>query len=363
MYHNLADHLRVWLSIAVLQQPLCAAPADANDPTISPAVNASMVYPVPDGYPIDDECRAAGKAVIPGLDSDAMQLMNMDHRIMCNVVAFDGSPLSGAEEDCEGPFFSQYRVWMKQGVVRARDFAGRSVCFASVGWAVHHPETQVWGHFGEEHPCSHTNRLFRQYARWSVFRWGMHDHVPSVVAPAALRVAGTATAKLPYIRLLYVVRRKKPFNPAPVRSRTVANDDELVPALRAAHPGALIEVVEADFTLMTFKQQLEEVRSSHIMFGMHGAGLVHGIHLADADECGGPTALVETLTFHGVERGVQHLVSYTGHKYFRYQNDDESLETDSGTRLKAGAVAAIVRQAIDYNLAGRRPGCVDTTAA
>lgn len=94
-YHNLADLWRVWMALAILQQPQCATGDGrraVQDPTlpVAPTADAQYVPPI-DAMPA---C-GPGEEVIMGLDPAAVQLMNLDGRIMCNTVMPDGSPVSG----------------------------------------------------------------------------------------------------------------------------------------------------------------------------------------------------------------------------------------------------------------------------
>ena len=106
---------------------------------------------------------------------------------------------------------------------------------------------------------------------------------------------------------MYVARRKKPFSSAPVARRVVANEAAFLAALRGAVPGVDVRVVDADFTLMPYAEQVALVRASHIIIGMHGAGMTHGIHMAPADECGGGAVVIELFPNGNSEKGVRNM--------------------------------------------------------
>jgi hypothetical protein len=384
-YHNLADHFRTWLALALLQLPTCVPEAQAQSASGRGALNGSAsVCPAPDagttywarpsgraGVAASDEVSAhacrPGEVLVRGVDPDGMQLMNLDGRIMCNVVNPDGTPVVGPREDCEGPYFPQYRKWFGKGVVRGRDFASKGrVCFSALGWAVNSPESHPWAYFGEPSECDGYSPLFGQYVTHMMTRWDLTGVVPAAFNPgkpecgAASAAAATSTTTTPasscrpYIRILYVVRKKKPFNPAPVQDRVIANEVEFVAALLSAQAGVDIEVDSADFTGMPFEEQLRRTRAAHVMIGMHGAGMVHGIHLADRDECGGGTSAVELLPNDHGEWGIGHLVSYLGHQYLRWNNADQAKETPAGTNVDLPAVTKLVAEAIAHTLEGRK---------
>ena len=159
------------------------------------------------------------------------------------------------------------------------------------------------------------------------------------------------------MRVLYIVRKKKPFNPAPVADRVVSNEDELVASVLAAAlraGAASVEVDSADFTGMSFEEQLLRVRAAHLVIGMHGAGLVHAIHLAPVDLCGGATSVIEMLPLGHTEWGIGHLVGYAGRRYRRWVNEDGSREGPSGTKVDVGAIGKLVEEAVRETLATRR---------
>lgn len=43
----------------------------------------------------------------------------------------------------------QYPTWFGRGVVRAREYGRRRVCFAAIGWATSTPESHIWDKFSE----------------------------------------------------------------------------------------------------------------------------------------------------------------------------------------------------------------------
>jgi len=416
MYHNLADHMRIFLSLALLQQPLCSmkgegsveSPTVMQDllPTECPAPDTSSVFlgrmPVPahsDAWTSSERksetrrsvCGANG-TLIHGLDPAAMQLLNLDARIMCNVVNPDGSPVEGEREDCEGPFFPQYRRWFGRGVVPGRFLKSRGrVCFSAIGWAANVPESHVWAHFREPWHCdSPASPLFEQYVGYVIARWGLDGarpgasvhtarsawadgrsppppaQLPGIAhaagAPAVDSLTSTSTAQEcvsmnSYVRVLYIVRKRKPFNPAPVADQVVANEDELIASVLAAAlraGAASVEVDSADFTGMPFEEQLLRVRAAHLVIGMHGAGMVHAIHLAPVDSCGGATSVIEMLPLGHTEWGIGHLVGYAGRRYRRWVNEDGSREGPSGTKVDVGAIGKLVEEAVRETLATRR---------
>lgn len=84
---------------------------------------------------------------------------------------------------------------------------------------------------------------------------------------------------------------------------------------------------------------------------MHGAGLVHGMFMAPADVCGGPSGIIEMLPMDNPERGIEHLVQYLGHRYWRWQGN---VPGGGPTEVDTVAVGGLMREAIEHVLEGRR---------
>ena len=132
--------------------------------------------------------------------------------------------------------------------------------------------------------------------------------------------------------------------------------------------------------------------------------MTHGIHMADTDECGGHTALIEMFPQMNTEKGVKNMniqVSLLAHcasqltqlgsfipalshcmyclyellfspfatthlhlthslrpqvgrQYYTWQNSDPAKEINTGTMVDIPQITSVLREAVDYVLAGRR---------
>jgi len=316
----------------------------------------------------------------------------------------------------------QYERWFGKGIVSARDFGTKRVCFAAVGWAANsrprfYDNSHIWRWFESASECDVKSPLFRQFAAYNMERWGLSHTLPAACRPHAALAAsanersarrwqapaldsgGSGTTASgsgpnegcdrPYIRILYLMRKGKPFSSEPVRDRVVANEAEFVAMLQGKGPGGPfraamrranarvsdgearhsesevavdvdVDVDAADFTGVPYEQQLRRVRAAHIIIGMHGAGLVHVLHSPDADACGGPTALIELLPTHRAYiQGVKHFAAYMGRPYWRYENHEPARESDRGTVVDLDSVWGMVQEAVQANVAGRTsPSCL-----
>lgn len=361
-YHNLADFWRLYVAAAVAAEPSC----EPSDGTLGQTTwDSSGALDCPSGY-----------RPVPGAHHSKLQILNLDSRIMCSTVLPDGTKLREEIEDCDaGPYFPQYSAWFGGGLVRAASFGRKRVCFSHIGWAASLPYNQIWQGFNEETGCDEASAIFRQYLAFTVASWALQARVPAALrrstGDATALHAAASTGARPYFRIGYIVRKKKPFAGAkPITVRMIGNEDEFVQAVTASAAAALqvvdasagsidVDLVPLEFTGLPYPQQLEAVRDCHILIGMHGAGMVHGIHLADGDECGGPTSVIEVLDLPSIRtRGIQHLVGMAGHGYYRWANSDASREVEGrGTIIDLEAVGHLVSLAVQQNVRGRRPGC------
>lgn len=112
-------------------------------------------------------------------------------------------------------------------------------------------------------------------------------------------------------------------------------------------------MVVADFTPTPYEQQMRIARASHVMIGMHGAGLVHGLDQADTDECGGRTALIEMFPNQNDEKGIRNMNTQVGRHYVRWANPDPGAERDDGTVVDLNSIKGVLREAIKTVLDSR----------
>lgn len=393
LYHDSADKFRLWVSMAALQQHSCVseeAVAGAGGKLVCDAPSAAATYYYDASTAASSAVPAcpAGTLMCHGVSPSSLRLLNLDARMMCGVVDVSGNP--HREEDCEGPYFAHYRAWFgaagnngaptgggpapSAGIVtKGRDMAGRGrVCYRGIGWATNTPESHIWAKFSDPSDCDSTpSPLLQQFVDYSMGRFGVSGMVPKAYAEAGSSSGGAGGSKQRLVRILYVVRKKKPFNSEPVKERVIANEDAFIAMLRHATPApppatapvdpaadtspVVVEVDIADFTGMTFQDQLRHARAAHIVIGMHGAGMVHAMHASREDECGGNIGVIELLPAGHGEWGCAHLAAVTGHRYWRWVNSDEKREIPgSGTDVDLDTVKAMVGQAMAWNLGGRR---------
>lgn len=193
----------------------------------------------------------------------------------------DDNPLVGAWQDVFSP---DHKVKYLHNLVRA----GKRVCFRNLIVAL--PGYQSSIYISNHHPtqsngCSNSD-LVRAFSRFVVRALGFADK------PAPSK---------PSITFIYRRDHKKnPYHDGRV-ARKIANDAQLVEKLAEAG-GNSITVRGVDFQKMSFRDQIELMRSTNILVGMHGAGLANLFFLPEQ------AIVVEFGDNHG---------QYMSHHYFR----------------------------------------------
>ncbi|ORY58064.1 uncharacterized protein BCR38DRAFT_447892 [Pseudomassariella vexata] len=94
--------------------------------------------------------------------------------------------------------------------------------------------------------------------------------------------------------------------------RRLVDQEKLVAALerRYADSPVRLEVHLVDFAAIPFAQQVQLVRDSDVLAGVHGAGLTHTLWLRE------PSAVVEILPEGFMHKGFRNLAGALGHEYF-----------------------------------------------
>jgi hypothetical protein len=370
-----------------------------------------------------DPC-PAGTTVVWGTDPAKTHIVNMDARIMCGTLTADGVPVSPEDrEDCRGPYFPAYDSWAGAGVQRAKHLQGKKLCYSSIGYAGAVPESHVWSFFHVDFPCSLPSPLFQRFGQFLVERLNLTRVVPRAFRSDACRVTarlegapavrvfsglkhradnatlpiytrpvddkavafigvdpfpvknvspeGTLVASAsapsgtcrPFVQVLYVYRGKKPFSTEPVRNRVVANNDEFVHMLLTADPAVDVRVLVVDFSNVPYAEQIRTARESHLLIGMHGAGLSHAHTHAAHDECVAEgsqnTGTLEMFPFGLDIRCYQHFTRWSGKRYFSFHNTGQHLESPLGpSTLDIPALTKVYLEALTHIVANRKPECL-----
>jgi protein O-GlcNAc transferase len=132
------------------------------------------------------------------------------------------------------------------------------------------------------------------------------------------------TAPVPEVVVLTFVIRGGPN----VKTRLLLNEPELLQRL-GGNFGDAVKIQTVDFEGMSFREQVTIVRQSHILAGMHGAGLTHLLWLPRLKH---RVAVVEIYNSRD-EFCYKDLAALGGVKYFTWEGSETSLHPEGGVEL------------------------------
>ena len=171
-----------------------------------------------------------------------------------------------------------------------------------------------------------------------------------VLGAYGIDVTGERTGRL---RVTLVRRRDyqaHPRNPSGTIRRKIANERELVRALRACRVGAPLEVGSVVLERLPIAEQLRIIAHTDVLVGMHGAGLAHALFLPDR------AGLVETYPayFSPETRYFRRMAEWRGLFYQGWQNVDPRRERPGfRTVVPPEVVIEALRRYVDAVAPGR----------
>jgi hypothetical protein len=123
-------------------------------------------------------------------------------------------------------------------------------------------------------------------------------------------------------------------------SRVFANAPELVNMLNeitTVDDNMLIDIVEQDFSAITFEQQVRLVASSSILIGMHGTGIASAVHMpVGTRHCCGVIEIFPEGEFRTI-RGYGNMARRMGHHYRRLELTLTAADTTSSSTLSSNS--------------------------
>eukprot|EP00742_Colponemidia_sp_Colp-10_P005319 GILJ01005684.1.p1 GENE.GILJ01005684.1~~GILJ01005684.1.p1 ORF type:complete len:639 (-),score=67.64 GILJ01005684.1:44-1960(-) len=179
-----------------------------------------------------------------------------------------------------------------------KDFVARGkkrVCLARTIWSVHGGTSSMSRKRGLRSPCS-ASPIFL----------GMRDYILSSFDLQLSSLPTTAPAGGLQLSATYITR--KPYKDHPHMERTLANEPEMLARLLAELPN--VKVNSVDLAVIPMAEQLNVMRQTDILFGVHGAGMTHSIFLPNH------AAVIELV--HPERAGNWHfhnVARWTSHKY------------------------------------------------
>ena len=172
-------------------------------------------------------------------------------------------------------------------VIRHKDFNGKTVLFKKLIFHLESPAGLIFPRVANPDPLKcHSAGMFQEYRKFVLNAFNLYNVPPPPI---------------PSISLILRQRTKEKNV-----GRVLANEDEVKALLQK---GNMVDVHVADFSQMSFKDQLKLIRSTNIMIGVHGAGLMHIMFAAEE------AILVEIHPSYRQDRHFRHAARMTGKIY------------------------------------------------
>jgi len=184
---------------------------------------------------------------------------------------------------------------------------GRKVCFDHAVLTV--PPRSSYFYPSRGVPCS-PSHMMTSYVDWMLRNMSLVEVAPQ--QPAAQTV------------VLTLISRGGPK----VTTRRLNNEAELLTRAQA-HFGDTVAIRVVDFAALSFREQITTVRESHVLAGMHGAGLTHVLWLPRTTS---RVALVEIYNTMD-EFTFKDLAALAGAGYFTWEAGEEALHPDGAAKI------------------------------
>ncbi|OBT62436.1 hypothetical protein VE03_08619 [Pseudogymnoascus sp. 23342-1-I1] len=182
----------------------------------------------------------------------------------------------------EGPYFDLWSLFAKRPTVRARNITTALTTSENIIIPLPGASNPVWQGDWDIHTCDGSPLL-------------------TTFSQRILSFYDLATNPTPHpdIVLTFIDRRS---------TRLLLDQTSHLAALRAHIPH--LKVQSIDFAALSFAEQIEVVRGTDILVGVHGAGLTHAMFLPES-------AVVVEILPEGLEhKGFRNFAALLGHAYF-----------------------------------------------
>ncbi|KAL0274127.1 UNVERIFIED_CONTAM: hypothetical protein PYX00_006625 [Menopon gallinae] len=211
-------------------------------------------------------------------------------------------------------FADMWKVFTKNKVLTLRNFSGKTVCFRNVVFPL--LPRMIFGLYYNTpliKGCEKSG-LFKAFSEFVLHRLNIHEHVRN-------------NSKV-HVTLL---SRETAY-------RNILNEKNLISALEKDSD---LEVRRIVFNNeIPFRSQLEVIRNTDILIGIHGAGLTHLLFLPDW------AAIFELYNCED-ENCYLDLARLRGVKYITWQKKDKITAQDGGRHPNGGAHAKFANYAFD----------------
>jgi protein O-GlcNAc transferase len=225
------------------------------------------------------------------------------------------------DDAVDGPYFDLWRLFAKKRIIRLSEVpTGSNI--GNIIMPLPGGANPIWQSDWESNVCEHSD-ILRTFAH-RVLR---HLDIRDSTEPAAGE---------PKIVVTFIDRRG---------TRKLIDIERHMLALENRYPHA--EIRRVDLAGMPFPQQVQLVRDSDVLAGVHGAGLTHGLWMKER------SAMVEILPQGFLHKGFRNLAGALGHDYFSahgvqteqgsgsWQEDDVVLEDEKLFELMDVAIKSM----------------------
>ncbi|KAE8381583.1 DUF563 domain-containing protein [Aspergillus bertholletiae] len=230
----------------------------------------------------------------------------------------DNTQVLVIDDHKDGPFFDLWSLFAKRPTLRLQDLKpDSSIEFQNLIIPLAGGSNPLWQGDWEPHSCKHSP-LLHTFSNRVLDFYGLKERVP----------------KGPDIVVTYINR---------TGSRKLTNSKEYLQAIEDTIPHIRIQSV--DFAAIPLKRQLDIIRETDVLVGVHGAGLTHGIFLSQG------SAMVEIIPSELNHKGFRNVASLLGHSYFSthashtnnndWHNEDVFLEKDRFMDILSTAIKAV----------------------
>jgi protein O-GlcNAc transferase len=214
-----------------------------------------------------DSRRGNGRAFITSEDANNTQVVILD-------------------DEVDGPYFDLWRLFAKKPTIRLSELsAGADV--GSIIIPLPGGSNPVWQSDWEPNSCENSE-LLRAFSRRVLRHLDISDSRKS-----------SGNGEDNKIMVTFINRRG---------TRKLLDQDKHIAALNNRYAHAEVRLV--DLAIMTLAEQIQTVRDSDVLAGVHGAGLTHGMWLKEH------SVLVEILPKGFLHKGFRNLAGAMGLGYF-----------------------------------------------
>eukprot|EP00041_Stephanoeca_diplocostata_P027573 m.760959 g.760959 ORF g.760959 m.760959 type:complete len:575 (-) comp23204_c1_seq12:3556-5280(-) len=311
-------------------------------------------------HSLADIVGAFASLAVASVDPRTVQLLNVDHRIMCS----GGTDWKGETVerlDCIGPYFPVYEAWLFDGnatavdgkppskIRRAGEFGSSTVCFDDVIWfAPDIGDALVWDGFRDSkqrETC--TSSLFQSFGLFTRLQ------MERMSALLGLDTAESRDKETSGVRVLQIVREVKPFSTGRP-GRRIFNRNELFDAIEKLDN--VTHARKLDLATLPFAKQVAEIAQTDVLVGMHGAGLANIPYLP----CG--AVVLELRPHHGtgaVETGVETMAIRlgVGYRSWKSKSDSDAREEGGSIFVNLDDFIPVMEDAVQFAAERKRTMC------